>query len=132
MRRKMSALNSRSVSRKRKRNENPESPLLKLISQAKSRSANVQCVAEKFLKPTRATFASIRRLIVSRARSSCAKKGCRCPSSPGALLHTGVGYSLLFDSSRHPSGISCDQASSRESRPAYSQERLQPNDLLCD
>src|ERR671919_1182892 len=70
----MSALNSRSASQKRKRNENRKSRLRKLISQAKSRSANVQYPAEKFLRLKRVTFASIHRPIESLANSSSAKR----------------------------------------------------------
>src|SRR5919106_5877242 len=70
----MSALNSRSGSQKRKRNENRKSRLRKLISQARSRSANVQYPAEKFLRLRRVTFASIHRPIESLANSSSAKR----------------------------------------------------------
>src|SRR6478609_5004930 len=70
----MSALNSRSVTRKRKRNENPKSQRLKLISQEKSRSANVQYPAEKFSRQRQVTFASIHRPIERLANSSSAKR----------------------------------------------------------
>src|SRR5580765_6541918 len=77
----MSALNSRSVTRKRKKNENQKSRQQKLISQEKSRSANAQYPAEKFLKPRRVTFASIHRPIERLANSSSAKR------SSGARFH---------------------------------------------
>src|SRR6476620_4811979 len=70
----MSGWNSRSVTRKRKRNENPKSRQQKLISQERSRSVNVQYPAEKFLKLRRVTFASIHRLIESLANSSSSKR----------------------------------------------------------
>src|SRR6476646_12154644 len=70
----MSALNSRSVTRKRKKNENQKSRQQKLISQEKSRSANVQYPAEKFLRPRRVTFASIHRPIERLANSSSARR----------------------------------------------------------
>src|SRR6185312_7535490 len=70
----MSALNSRSASQKQKRNESPKSRSRKLISQEKSRSANVQYPAAKFLRPTRVTSASIHRPIESLASSSSARR----------------------------------------------------------
>src|SRR6478735_9189042 len=70
----MSALNSRSVTRKRKKNENQKSRQQKLISQEKSRSANVQYPAEKFLRLRRVTFARIHRLTESLANLSSAKR----------------------------------------------------------
>src|ERR1700747_1696102 len=70
----MSALNSRSVSRKRERNENQRNPWRKLISQASNRSANVQYPAEKFLRLKPVPFASIHRPIESLANSSSAKR----------------------------------------------------------
>src|SRR6266446_2094848 len=70
----MSALNSRSASQKRKRNENRKSRSRKLISQARSRSANVQYPAEKSSRLRRVTFASIHRPIESLANSSSAKR----------------------------------------------------------
>src|SRR5215211_360775 len=70
----MSALNSRSVGRKRKRNENPKSRQRKLISQARSCLANVQYPAGKFLRLRRAIFARIHRPIESLANSSSPKR----------------------------------------------------------
>src|SRR6476620_5249153 len=70
----MSASNSRNVTPKRKRNENPKNRWRRWISQAKNRSVNVQYPAEKFLKLRRVTFASIHRLIESLANSSSAKR----------------------------------------------------------
>src|SRR4026207_1850772 len=70
----MSALNSRSASQERKRNESPKSRLRKLISQEKSPLANVQYPAEKFLRLRRVTSASIHRPIESRASSSSARQ----------------------------------------------------------
>src|SRR5258708_5543925 len=70
----MSALNSKSASQKRKRNENRKSPRRKLISQARNRSANVQYPAGKFLRPRPVTFARIHRPIESLANSSSAKR----------------------------------------------------------
>src|SRR6478672_6074183 len=70
----MLALNSRNVTRKRKKNERPKSQQQKLISQEKSRSANVQYPAEKFLRPRRVTFASIHRPIERLANSSSARR----------------------------------------------------------
>src|SRR6476661_600116 len=70
----MSALNSRSETRRRKRNENPKSRQQKLISREKSRSANAQYPAEKFLKLRLVTFANIHRPIESLANSSLAKR----------------------------------------------------------
>jgi hypothetical protein len=59
---------------KAKKERKPKEPALKLISQEKSRSANVQYPAEKFLKLRRVTFASIHRPIESLANSSSAKR----------------------------------------------------------
>src|ERR1700760_509635 len=70
----MLGLNSRSATRKRKRNEKPKSRSRRLISQEKSRSANVQYPAARFLKLTRVTFAKIHRQIESLANSSSAKR----------------------------------------------------------
>src|SRR6478735_8200566 len=70
----MSALSSRSVTRRRKRNENRKSRSRRLISQARNRSVNVQYPAEKFLRLRRVTFASIHRPIESLANSSSAKR----------------------------------------------------------
>src|SRR6267378_6670212 len=70
----MSALNSRSATRKRKRNENRKSRSRKLISQARNPSANVQYPAEKFLRLRRVTSASIHRPIESLANSSSARR----------------------------------------------------------
>src|SRR5262245_27892775 len=70
----MSALSLKSATRRRKKNENPKSRCQKLISQEKSRSANAQYQAEKFLKLRRVTFARIHRPIESRANSSSAKR----------------------------------------------------------
>src|SRR5215469_12898811 len=70
----MSVLNSRSATRKRKRNENRKSRQLKLISQARNRSANVQYPAEKFLRLRPVTFVRIHRPIESLANSSSAKR----------------------------------------------------------
>src|SRR4051795_7062870 len=73
----MSVLNSRSVIQKRKRNENRESRSRRLILQVRSRSANVQYPAGKFLRLRRITFASIHRLIENLANSSSAKRSSR-------------------------------------------------------
>src|SRR6476620_8673227 len=70
----MSALNSRSVTRKRKKNENQKSRQQKLISQERRRTANVQYPAEKFLRLRRVTSASIHRPIESLANSSPARR----------------------------------------------------------
>src|SRR6476619_5855455 len=70
----MSASNSRNVTPKRKRNENPKNRWRRWISQAKNRSVNVQYPAEKFLRLRRVTFASIHRPIESLANSSSAKR----------------------------------------------------------
>src|SRR5947207_362448 len=71
---KRSVSNLRSVTRRRKRNESPKSRPQKLISQEKSRSANVQYPAEKFLRPRLVIFARIHRPIESLAYSSSAKR----------------------------------------------------------
>src|SRR3954454_23163795 len=70
----MSGSNSRSVTRKQKRNENRKSRSRKLISQEKSRSANVRYPAVKSLKRKRVTFARIHRPNESLASSSSAKR----------------------------------------------------------
>src|SRR5262245_20249534 len=69
----MSGLNSRSVIRRR-RSENQKSRPQKLISQEKSRSANAPCPGQKFLKLKRVTFARVHRPIESLANSSSAKQ----------------------------------------------------------
>src|SRR5262249_17795893 len=70
----MSASNSRSASLKRRKNANPRSRRKKLISQEKSRLANVQYPVEKSLRLKPLTFPSIHRPIESRASSSSAKQ----------------------------------------------------------
>src|SRR6187549_63519 len=70
----MSGLNSRSATRRRKRNENPKSRQQKLISQERSRSASAQYPAEKFLKLRPVTFARIHRPIESLANLNSAKR----------------------------------------------------------
>src|SRR5215469_12251192 len=70
----MSDSNSRSASQNSRKNENPKSRPRKLISQAKNRSANVQCAVEKSLRRKLLTFASTHRPIVSPASSSSAKQ----------------------------------------------------------
>src|SRR5437764_5220626 len=70
----MSVSSLRSVTRRRKGNESPKSRPQKLISQEKSRSANVQYPAEKFLRLRPVTFARIHRPIESLANSSSAKR----------------------------------------------------------
>src|SRR6266550_202229 len=70
----MSVSNLRSVTGRRKRNESPKSRPQKLISQEKSRSANVQYPAEKFLRLRLVIFARIHRPIESLANSSSAKR----------------------------------------------------------
>src|SRR5215216_6042552 len=70
----MSVLNSRSVIQKRKRNENRKSQRRRLISPARSRSANAQSRAGKFLRLRPVTFARIHRPIERLANSSSAKR----------------------------------------------------------
>src|SRR5215470_9592001 len=70
----MSVLNSRNATQRRRGNENPRNRPQKLISQEKSRLANAQYPAEKFLRLRAVIFARIHKPIESLANSSSAKR----------------------------------------------------------
>src|SRR5262245_48774025 len=104
----MSALNSRSASRKRKRNGNRKSLQKKLISPARNRSANAQYPAEKFLRLIPVTFARIHRPIENPANSSSAKRSSDARFPKNRLKSFSVQERPIFSriSSRNVGGLS--------------------------
>src|SRR6266496_2581385 len=104
----MSALNSRSAIQKRKRNENRKSRRRRLISQTRSRLANVQYPAEKFSRLRPVTFARIHRPIESLANSSSAKQSSAVRFRKNRRKSFSPREKLIFSkaSSRNADGLS--------------------------